>query len=267
MNTGTPSKRSPVAFFALVFALSVPFWVFDIIHPANIPIDNLPVTDIGATFVPAMAAMILLFRTDRLEGIKQLLARTFDLGRIREKIWYVPVFLLMPVIYALAYWIMRLIGLPVPAEWHIPVRTLLVFIAFFFAAAGEELGYMGYVIDPMQERLGALATCLIAGCIHAVWHYPSMIQIGQTPGLMAWGTLMTVGFRIISVWLYNNTGKSVGAVILFHAVTNTGRNVFPGGRPAVELADAAVCYGLVAIAAAVIVLIWGPKTLTRPKYA
>lgn len=43
----------------------------------------------------------------------------------------------------------RVIGLPVLTSWHIPPATPLIFLAFFFAAAGEELGYMGYAIDPI----------------------------------------------------------------------------------------------------------------------
>src|SRR5512134_3246598 len=122
---------------------------------------------------------------------------------------------------------MRLIGLPVPSAWHIPATTPLIFLAFFFAAAGEELGYMGYAIDPMQERWGALKASLMAGAIHAIWHYPSMIELGQTLPLMVWGTLFTIGMRILIVWLYNNTGKSVFAAILLHAIGNTARSIFP----------------------------------------
>ena len=260
-------KRSPWAFFILVYALSIPFWVINAVNPVFIPIDNLPLTDVLATFIPMIAACMLVYREKKIEGVKRLLMRSFDFKRITQKIWYLPVFLLMPLIYVLSYWIMRLIGIPLPAGWSVPLQTPLIFVAFLLAAAGEEMGYMGYAVDPMQERWSALTTCLIVGSIHAIWHYPSMIQMGQTPGLMVWGTIMTIGFRILSVWLYNNTGKSVSAVILFHAVTNTGRSVFPGSRAALEQADAAVCYGLVAIAAVIVVLVWGAKTLARYRCA
>ncbi len=172
----------------------------------------------------------------------------------------------MPFLYALTYWVMRLIGLPVPAEWHIPVVTPLLFIAFFIAAAGEELGYMGYAIDPLQDRWSALTSCFIVGILWAFWHFPSMIQIGQSPALMAWGFLATVGFRILYVWLYNNTGKSVFGVIVFHAVGNTGRSIFPGGRSQFELADAAVGYSIIALAAIIVTFLWGAKTLARYRY-
>lgn len=267
MNASASSKRSPLLFFTLVFALSIPFWVLNIIFPMNLPVDNLPVTDIGATFVPLIAASILTYREDKLQGVRKLWKRAFDYKRIKQKIWYIPIIFLMPLLYVLTYWTMRLVGLPVPREWHIPLATPLIFIGFFLAAAGEELGYTGYVTDPMQARYSALTASLIMGLIHAVWHYPSMIQIDQTPGLMFWGTLLTISFRVLTVWLYNNTGNSVLAAILFHAVTNTGRSVFPGGRSTYELGDAAVGYAIITITAVIMVFLWGPKTLARFRYA
>lgn len=267
MNTNTSISKSPLIFFLLVFALTIPFWVLStMIKVEGLP-DNLPVTDIGATFVPLIAASILVYREEKFAGVKRLLRRAFDYKRIKQKIWYVPIIFLMPLLYLLTYGVMRLIGLPLPAEWRIPFLTPLLFVGFFIAAAGEELGYMGYVIDPMQDRWSALTTSLIVGLVWAIWHFPSMIQIGQTPTLMAWGVLGTVGFRILYVWLYNNTGKSVFGVILFHAMGNTGRSVFPGGRSHFELADAAVGYSIIAITAVIVAFLWGSKTLARYRYA
>ncbi len=266
MNTGASSKRSPLTFFVLVYALTIPFWVLStMIKVKGLP-DNLPVTDIGATFVPLISASILVYREEKFGGVKRLLKRAFDYKRIKQKIWYVPIIFLMPLLYLLTYVVMRLIGLPPPAEWHIPLLTPLLFVFFFIGAAGEELGYMGYAIDPMQDRWNALTASLIMGLLWAIWHYPSMIQVGQTPALMAWGTLGTVGFRILYVWLYNNTEKSVFGVILFHAIANTGRSVFPGGRSYYELADGAAGYSIVTITAVIVAFLWGSETLARYKF-
>ncbi len=267
MNNSTP-KRSPLLFFVLVYALSIPLWVLNLIYPMNLPVDNLPVTDIVATFTPVVAASILVYREEGFGEVKNLLKRTFDYKRITKKVWYVPIIFLMPFIYVLTYVIMRLVGLPVPTTWNPPLLTPLLFIAFFFAAAGEELGYTGYVTDPMQARYTALTASLIIGLIHAVWHFPSEISIGQSLGLIILGGVMlAVSFRILTVWLYNNTGKSVFAAILFHAVTNTGRSIFPGSRSAFEMYDGAIGYGLIAITAVIVVFLWGPKTLARFRYA
>lgn len=266
MDTSTTRGRSPLIFFVLVFALTMPLWTLSTVVKAEGLPDNLPVTDIGATFVPLIAASILVYREEKFDGIKRLLSRAFDYKRIKQKIWYVPIVFLMPFLYVLTYLVMRLIGLPVPVQWHAPLVTPLTFLAFFMAAAGEELGYMGYVIDPMQERWSALTTCLIVGPVWALWHFPSMIQIGQTATLMAWGFLATVGFRVLYVWLYNNTGGSVFGVILFHAIGNTGRTIFPGGRSYFELADAAVGYSIIVIAAVIVTYLWGSKTLAQYRY-
>ncbi|MHC1753946.1 MAG: CPBP family intramembrane glutamic endopeptidase [Methanosarcina sp.] len=267
MNNST-SKRSPLLFFVLVYALSIPLWVLNVIYPMKLPVDNLPVTDIVATFSPMVAASILVYREEKLLGVKNLLKRAFDYKRITKKVWYVPIIFLMPFIYVLTYVIMRLVGLPVPTVWNPPLLTPLLFIAFFLAAAGEELGYSGYVTDPMQVRYTALTASLIIGLIHAVWHFPSMLSMGMTLGLFIWGGfILAVSFRILTVWLYNNTGKSVFAAILFHAVTNTGRSIFPGSRSAFQLYDGAIGYGLIAITAVIVVFLWGPKTLTRFRYA
>jgi len=256
-----------LAFFALIFALTTPFWVLSTMVRAEGLPDNLPVTDIGATFVPLIAASILVYRGEKMDGLKRLLSRTFDYKRIRNKIWYLPIIFLMPALYFLTYGVMRLIGLPVSITWAVPLLTPLIFLAFFIAAAGEELGYMGYMIDPMQNRWTALTTCLIMGPIWALWHFPSMIQLGQSPGLMAWGFVATVAFRILYVWLYNNTNRSVFGVILFHAISNTGRTIFPGGRSHFELSNAAVGYSIIVITAVIVTFLWGSRTLARYRFS
>jgi membrane protease YdiL (CAAX protease family) len=249
-------EPSPLRFLCLVYVLTAPLWLLSgAVHLSGLP-DNLPVTDAAATFAPMAAAALLTFRQGGIRAVTALMRRAVDYSRLGQHARYLPVFLLFPVLYALTYGIMRLAEFPVPATWRLPADAIPVFIAFLAAAAGEELGYTAYAIDPMQARYGPLKAALLLGAVHAVWHYPSMMQLGQSPALMAWGTLFTIAARVLTVWLYNSTG-SVFAAILFHAIGNTARSVFPGGRPAFELADGAIGYGLVALAAFVVVAITG----------
>jgi membrane protease YdiL (CAAX protease family) len=255
--------RSAFPFFALVYLLTLPWWALSRFVTFDGLPDNLPVTDIGATFMPALAALILVFREAGMSGVKALFARVLDGRKIKNKGWLVVILLLPLAQYFLTYLIMRAAGLPVPAHLVLTPALAFAFPAFMLAAAGEELGYTGYVTDLLQQRHSALTSALIIGAPWALWHLPSMIQVGQAPGLIAWGLLATVAFRVIYVWLYNNAGCSLFAIILFHAVANTGRTAFPGGRAAFELDNGAIGYAIVIFLAVALTLVYGPKTLTR----
>jgi hypothetical protein len=75
MNASTPSKRSPLKFFLLVFVLSAPFFLMGSIAEQKLPLPfNLPV---GALVLvcPMIAALILVYMESGLDGVKQLLKR------------------------------------------------------------------------------------------------------------------------------------------------------------------------------------------------
>ena len=46
--------------------------------------DNLPVTDVGATFIPLVAALILAYREEKFAGVRRLLKRIYDFKRIKK---------------------------------------------------------------------------------------------------------------------------------------------------------------------------------------
>jgi hypothetical protein len=82
----------------------------------------------------------------------------------------------------------------------------------------------------------------------------------RSPSWIAWWCLYAVAARILIVWLYNNTGRSVFAVALFHATLNLAYMLFPvhGSHFDMRLG------GLVmAVTAVVVTLVWGPGTLVR----
>ncbi len=257
------TKRSPVRFFALLYLMSAPFWAAGILFKGSGLPDSLPITDVGAVFMPTAAACILIYKEEGAGGVRKLLGRAFDIRRIGRRAWYLPVLFLMPAIYLLTAGVMGVIGIDLPGEWEISILTVPTFLFFLVGAAAEELGYTGYATDPLQERWGALTTALLIGTLWALWHVPSMIALGQSGALMAFGLAATMAWRVIYVWIYNNAGKSVFAVILTHAIGNTGRTAFPGGRAGFELSGGAVGYGTIVLTAAVIAALCDPRTLTR----
>ena len=259
---GAPLRRAPLKFLRLVFALSVPFWLIGGVTDLQL-MPGLSVTAL-MTFCPMVAALILVHRKSGASGVVALLRRSFDFERIKAKRWYAPILFLMAGVSLAVYGLMRWLDLPLPAPQLLTLAAPLMFFAFFVGALGEELGWSGYITDPMQDRWNALQTGVLLGLVGVLWHLVPLLLMHRSPTWIAWWCLYAVAARILIVWLYNNTGKSVFAVALFHATLNLTWMLFPvyGSHFDMRLG------GLVmAAVAAVVTLVWGPKTLARYKSA
>ncbi len=269
MNNSKPENRSPLKFFLIVFGLSIPFWIIDLmIDSKRTSLLNFSIIDIVTAFIPLIAGCILIHKEEGRSGVYKLFKRIFDYSIITKKIWYVPIIFLPSLMYLLIYTVIRVLGLSLPSEFHISFLSIpVLFCLFFLGGVAEETGYMGYAIDPMQERFGALSASILIGIPWAVWHYPSMIQQGHNLTWIAWGTLGTVAARVLIVWIYNNTGKSLFACILFHTFMNLGRPLFPKDGIHNLLVDyPQVHYSIIAITAVIVIFLWGSKTLTQYRY-
>jgi uncharacterized protein len=251
-------NRSPRAFFALVFGLSVPFWLIGAATDRQL-MPGLSVSALAA-FCPMAAALILVYRENRAQGMTALLARSFDFKRIPAKRWYAPVLLLMAGLNVAVYGVMRWLDMPVLAPQVFVLPTLWMFGAFFVGALGEELGWSGYITDPLQDRWHALRTGVILGLVGVLWHLVPLLLSHRAPSWIAWWCLYAVAARILIVWLYNNTGRSVFAVSLFHTTLNLSWMLFPvyGSHFDMRLGGLGM-----ALTAAIVTLVWGPATLTR----
>jgi membrane protease YdiL (CAAX protease family) len=163
-----------------------------------------------------------------------------------------------------SYLIMWAMGWPLP-PFELDIGTALVLFALFFVSGVvEELGWSGYAIDPLQARYGALNGALIVGTVWAAWHLIPLLQAGRAfDWIVAW-TLGTLGLRILTVWIYNNTGRSVFATAVFHAVCNLSWQLFPIAGSAY---DARITGPLEALAALVVITIWGARTLSRRNFS
>lgn len=269
------TKKSPLTFFALVFALSLPFWwigsVTDLQLMPGLSISTL------MSFCPMVAALLLVHRENGVAALTRLLMRSVDFKCIVDKRWYLPILLLMPMVSLVVYGLMRGLDMPLPTSTG-PAQSLaevvaglpimsafLMFAAFFVGALGEELGWSGYALDPLQKRWGALQSGLILGAVGAAWHLlPLLVVMHRAPAWIAWWCLYAVAFRVLIVWVFNNTGGSVFAVALFHATLNLSFMLFPVNGSHFNMRFAGL---LMACAAVVVVIFWGGKTLAQFKIA
>lgn len=251
----------PWLFFALIFGLSAPFWILSTQMTSSGLPEHFPITDIGATFTPTIAAVILRYREAGATGVRELFLRIFDYRRIKNRRWLLIAAVLFPLLYLVTYFVMLFLGYPVSTLWNPSPALVGAFLLFFVAATAEELGYSAYETDALQRRMTALNAALVMGPLWALWHLPSMIGMGQSTELILWGLCATVTVRILCVWIYNNTAASVFAVILMHVIASTSRTAYPGGRSGYELGNGSVAYSVIIVFTLVVVVLWRPTTL------
>jgi len=257
-------KNPALHFFLLVYGLSSPLWLAELFIKNNSLPLNIPITDILAAFTPLIAACILIYKTDGKTGVLKLLSKIFDYRKINLK-WWLVILVLPIIIFSSIYLLLVGNGHSIPNKWIISIYSVpLLFIFFFLGAVGEEVGYMGYAVEPLQRKYNALWTSIIIGIPWIVWHYPSMLQQGRNMNFFFWGTLGTVAFRTIFVWVFNNTNNSLFACILLHCLYNTGRVLFPTDGQYNPLVDyPMIHYSVIVIIASVVTLLWGQRTLSN----
>ena len=245
-------------FFALTFALAMPFWILG----ATVGVSILPGLPIAALdfICPGLAALILLGHVSGIGSALVLLGRALDPRRVRARVWYLPALLLMPLIIAVAFGVTRLTGVAIPAPHIAPVHALLLCALLFGAALGEELGWSGYATDRLQQRWNALQTGLLLGSVWAIYHYVALLQAHRSIGWIAWWTLGTLAARIIITWLYNNANQSVLIATLFHMTINVTWQLYPVNGSHYDPRTTGL---ITAIVAGAIVLTTGPGTLIR----
>lgn len=160
-NAIASRRGSPLPFFLLVFALSIPFWLIGAVTGLQL-LPGIPVSSL-MVLSPMTAALILVHGENKTAGVIELLKRSFDFPRIRVKVWYAPIVLLMPGVMVLSYGLMRLMGSPLPAP-QFPILTALPRLRFTLRSAYRRLdhcirgrkryGHMGATnVGPVQKCL------------------------------------------------------------------------------------------------------------------
>jgi uncharacterized protein len=133
---------------------------------------------------------------------------------------------------------------------------------WFITSCGEELGWRGFALPRLQRTHSAMTSTLLLSLGWAGWHLPAFFYL---PSYAAMGLAIIPGFflgilagAIVLTWLYNISGGSVLAAVLWHASFN-----FVIASPSAGGLTAAVTSTLVMVWAAIIV--WRSDWLTLAK--
>lgn len=226
----TVNHRNPRKFFVLTFLFSWLVWGMLLYFP---PTDNffVPLLFLGA-FAPSIVALFLVSLEGGIPSLKEFANRIWDIRRTSWK-WYLFIFLFFPGVMVIGYSIIFLLGGEGPGLntyfGEINTTSDFLFLVIFMLLGGplaEELGWRGYVLQPLQEKWGKLKASLIIGFFWVLWHLPLFFIEGTSQsqkgfGIAFWSwTLQLFFLSIIFTWVYNSTRKSILAAILLHFMAN-----------------------------------------------
>lgn len=102
------------------------------------------------------------------------------------------------------------------------------------------------------------------GLVWSIWHLTPDIQNKKAIERILWHRIYSVALRILIVWIYNDTGKSVFAAILRHTLDKVTVFLFPNYGSHYNL----FLVGMISwLTAGVAILGWGAQTLGRFRFA
>jgi membrane protease YdiL (CAAX protease family) len=259
-------RRHPlITFFVLTYAIS---WSLE--SPLVFLRDTVSDTQgqvlyILSANVPSVLGIVLTAMVFGRGALRKLLARLL-IWRVDPR-WYLVVVLGPAALAGGVVALNTLLGGPA-LSLGMPLLGVAIFLAFSIfpgSALGEEIGWRGYALPRLQAGRSALGASLILGVLWGLWHLPLWLtgEPGRTPILYAAFVVSTISLSVILTWVYNSTGGSLLMVVLLHATFNLPLTLSIELLGSRAMAPVLLYFGLTIVAAIVVVVVAGPKRLSR----
>jgi membrane protease YdiL (CAAX protease family) len=200
----------------------------------------------------ALPAFLVTAATGGKEGVQDLLNRLLR-WRVGVRWYLVALFGLLVAMLLAAIPFLGMVPLEALAQkWGLLFTVFLpgVILPFLHTNLWEELGWAGFLQSTLQERRGPLLASIMVAPVFVLFHLPAYFVAGwivdeHTPlsqlpnvlveyvGVVA---VFAIFFRVLVIWLYNVTGRSVFMVGLFHSSFNmvTGQKIMPEYVPGLD---------------------------------
>lgn len=165
-------------------------------------------------------------------------------------------------------------------RWDLRVSALqLVALPLFgrlqsVFAAGEELGWRGWLHTQLRQRWGVLALGAFTGAIWALWHVPVAVDLyldGELPARMAITCVLDIAPWALLLAALREVHRSVWPAIIGHGALNSVRVWVLRNftTPEAELTDLqfwslhAIGWALWVVAAVAVLRVWAPARRTE----
>jgi membrane protease YdiL (CAAX protease family) len=213
-----------------------------------------PLLAIPVSFIPAILALILVRATgpDPDRGLRRRLA-TVRVG-LR---WYVAAIAVLPAIHLAGVALAAVAGGTVALH----PALLAVLPLFLLTSLGEELGWRGYALPRLQERMTPLAASLVVGLSWAAFHWVAFLGNHDAPLVYVLvGTAQLTAMSVMLTFVFNNARQALPLVVLAHAMYDTvSVGVAPLADTGVPLLAFALSSGVAWLVALGIIAVTGPS--------
>jgi membrane protease YdiL (CAAX protease family) len=219
-----------IAYFAVTFVLTWSLWFASGLRSPAGP--HGPLFFLGV-FAPGFVALAFAARATGRNGVAELLRRlvAFDVPAR----WYLFAVSYIAVIKLTVALIHRLaVGAWPPFgndPWYLMIAATLG-STLIGGQAGEEVGWRGYALPRLAERVGLGAGSVILGVVWALWHLPLFFA----PGADTFGQsfplylLQVAAVSVAMAWVFANTRGSLVPVMLLHAAVNNTKDIVPSAE-------------------------------------
>ena len=266
------SRTRRILLYCLItygFAWSYWFWMLAegrMVYPGS-PNSHLP-----GLMGPMIAALVVTGLTEGRAGLADLGARMLRWPQRPGA--FLLALLMPPVLAALVFAVQALRGVslpPLPEFFAYPglpagygpwgLVAVLVLNGY-----GEEVGWRGWLFEVLEPPRGRFVAALIVAGVWMVWHLP-LFWLNATmaalvgPMLLGWAFALAMGSFVLA-HVYCFTGRSLGAVVLWHVVYN-----FCVATEATAGLVAAVVSSAVMLWGAVVAVGWARRGAVQPRIA
>jgi membrane protease YdiL (CAAX protease family) len=211
------------------------------------------------TYGPALAALAVTAVESGRVGVRALLRQTLRWWVGLH--WFVLALLGPSLITLLAVGLYAGVSGRAPAQWLL-VPTPIQLVLLVTSLWGEEIGWRGYALPRLQGRWSALGASLLVGVLWFVWGNWPLVTPAGPPTIDVGGLAATLVFllsaAVLFAWLYNSTRGSLP--IAWAAHVGIDLNLV-----ASQQVPYAVVAALFAVAAILVVVLAGPRTLARAR--
>jgi membrane protease YdiL (CAAX protease family) len=189
-------------------------------HALRIPLAT--VLSFLANLGPAGAALIALSTKNRLKERRSLFKEIITF-RISWKSYVLAIGIPISILGLAIVGLLAITGLPF--SWNQGAFGMWVDLLLFgalFKALGEEVGWRGFLLPRLQERMSGFAASILVGMAWWTWHLPDRLYPQQPLRLVVHALFLVqvLSLSVLLAWLRNAARISLVPVTLFHAVFN-----------------------------------------------